>query len=110
MTAASEGSCGVVYGTSNDIHNNVDFEKINNLEQNTINTPKSSYSNVVMPLQYNTNEYQISNSRFPEVAKFGANLREVNLSLLVGAHSDTSLWNLNDLTGMHIWSFDIFLI
>ncbi|XWS51416.1 hypothetical protein CRYUN_Cryun12cG0174400 [Craigia yunnanensis] len=98
MAAAGEGSCGVVYGASNDIHNNVNFEKINNLEQDTNNPLKSSFSNVVMPLQYNTNEYQISNSKFPEVAKFGSNLHEVNISLLAGAHSDTSLWNSNDLT------------
>lgn len=88
MAAPSQGSCGVVYGSSNDIHNNVDFENINNLEQNTINTLKSSYSNVVMPLQYNTNEYQISNSRCTEVANIGS----------------------NDLKGMDVWSCDIFII
>ncbi|XWS60264.1 hypothetical protein CRYUN_Cryun07bG0021500 [Craigia yunnanensis] len=97
MAAPGEGSCGVVYGTSNDIHNNVDFEKINNLEQNTINTLKSSYSNVVMPLQYNTIEYQISNSRCPKVANFDSNLHEVNFSLPASACSNTSLWNSNDL-------------
>ncbi|XVF08696.1 hypothetical protein REPUB_Repub07fG0025700 [Reevesia pubescens] len=98
MAGPSQGSCGVVYGASNDIHNNVNFEKINNLEQNTINTLKSSYSNVVMPLQYNTNEYQISNSRFHEVAKFGSDLNEVNFYLPGDALSDVSLWNSNDLT------------
>ncbi|XWS47804.1 hypothetical protein CRYUN_Cryun13aG0016800 [Craigia yunnanensis] len=97
MAAPGEGSCGVVYGISNDIHNNVNFEKINNLEQKTINTLRSSYSNVVMPLQYNTNEYQISNSRCPEVANFGSNFHEVNFSLPVSARSNTSLWNSNDL-------------
>ncbi|XP_022736685.1 TITAN-like protein [Durio zibethinus] len=97
MAAPTEGSCGVVYGASNDIHNNINFEKINNLEQNTINTLKSSYSNVVMPLQYNTDKYQISNSRFPEGANFGSNLHEVNFSLLVGERTNTSLWNSNDL-------------
>ncbi|XWS37115.1 hypothetical protein CRYUN_Cryun19dG0015700 [Craigia yunnanensis] len=98
MAALGEGSCGVAYGASNDIHNNVHFEKINNLEQNTINPLKSSFSNVVMPLHYNTDEYQISNSKFPEVANSGLNLHEINLSLLGGACSNTSFWNSNDLT------------
>ncbi|OMO71643.1 hypothetical protein COLO4_28132 [Corchorus olitorius] len=95
--AADEGSFRD-YGPSNDIHNNVNFEKINNLEQNNINPLIPSYSNVVMPLQYNTNEYQISDSGFPEVANFGTNLHEVNFPLPVGSHSCTSLWNSNDLT------------
>ncbi|XVF49622.1 hypothetical protein PTKIN_Ptkin04bG0028200 [Pterospermum kingtungense] len=97
MATPGEGSSGVVYGTSNDIHDNINFEKINNLEQNTINTLKTSYSNVVMPLQYNTNEYQISNSKYPEVANFGSNLHEVNFSLPSNACSNASLWNSNDL-------------
>ncbi|XVE54488.1 hypothetical protein DITRI_Ditri03aG0085700 [Diplodiscus trichospermus] len=92
MAAPGEGSCGVVYGASNDIHNNINFEQINNLQKNTINPQISSFSNVVMPLQYNTIKYQISNSRFPEVARFDSNLHEVV------AHSAVSLWNSNDLT------------
>lgn len=98
MANPGEGSCGVAYEASNNIHNSVNFEKINNHEQNTINPLKFSFSNVVMPLQYNTNKHQISNS-IPEVAQIGSNLHEVNSSLLAGARSDT-LWNWNDLTGM----------
>ncbi|KAE8688930.1 Coiled-coil domain-containing protein 84 [Hibiscus syriacus] len=98
MAAPIEGSCGVVYGASNDIHNKVNFKKTNNLGQNTLNSLKPSYSNVVLPLQYNTNEYQISNSRFPEVKNFGSSFHEANFSLHVGVHSNTSLLNSDDLT------------
>ncbi|KAG8487994.1 hypothetical protein CXB51_018152 [Gossypium anomalum] len=89
MVAPTEGS-GLKHGASNDIHYNVSIEKINNLGQNTLNSVKPSYSNVVLPLQYNTNEYQISNSRFPEVSHFGSNFHGANFS-------NTSLLNSNDL-------------
>ncbi|GMI76698.1 TITAN-like, transthyretin-like protein [Hibiscus trionum] len=97
MAAHTKGSCGVVYGASNDIHNNVNFEKTNNLGQNMLNSLKPSYSNVVLPLQYNTNEYQISNTRFPEVSNFGSNFNETNFSLHAGVHSNMSSTNSNDL-------------
>ncbi|WRX18589.1 CCDC84-like - like 1 [Theobroma cacao] len=107
VAALGEGSCGVVYGTSYDIQNNVNFDKINNLEQNDINPLKSSYSNVVTPLQYHTNESQISNSRFSEVANFGSNLHDVNFSLPAAACSNISLWNSNDLTANSISQHDL---
>ncbi|XP_021286410.1 TITAN-like protein isoform X2 [Herrania umbratica] len=107
VAALGEGSCGVVYGTSYDIHNNVSFDKINNLEQNNIDPLKSSYSNVVMPLQYYTNESQISNSRFSEVANFGSNLHDANFSLPTAACSNISLWNSNDLTANSISQHDL---
>ncbi|XVE56573.1 hypothetical protein DITRI_Ditri04bG0022300 [Diplodiscus trichospermus] len=43
---------------------------------------------------------KVSNSRCPEVANFGSNLREVNFSLPASAHSGTNLCNSNDLNGM----------
>ncbi|KAL4323338.1 hypothetical protein GQ457_11G028870 [Hibiscus cannabinus] len=98
MTAHTDGSCGLVYGASNDIHNNVNFEKTNNLGQNTLNSLKPNYSNVVLPLQFNTNEHQIYNTRFPEFANFGSNFPEANFSLHAGVHSITSSLNSNDLT------------
>ncbi|KAE8663375.1 Coiled-coil domain-containing protein 84 [Hibiscus syriacus] len=96
--APIEGSCGVVYGASNDIHNNVNFKKTNNCGQNTLNSLKPSYSNAVLPLLYNTNEYQISNSSFPEVANFGSSFNETNFSLNAGGHSNASLLISDDLT------------
>lgn len=100
-TVAPTEESGVKYGASNDIHYSVNIEKTNNLGQNTLNSVKPSFSNVVLPLQYNTNEYQISNSRFPEVLHFGSNFHEAGFS-------NTSLLNSNDLKGINIWLFDIF--
>lgn len=69
-----KGSCGQLSGTSNDIHNKIAFktmDKIENVHSHHIN---SHHSNDVMPLQYNTNKYQISHSELPRGAHNGSYL------------------------------------
>ncbi|KAG7546274.1 Coiled-coil domain-containing protein 84 [Arabidopsis suecica] len=57
-----KGSCGQLSGTSNDIHTKLAFETMDKIEKVPAHHINSHNSNNVMPLQYNTNEYQISHS------------------------------------------------
>ncbi|CAA7037283.1 unnamed protein product [Microthlaspi erraticum] len=67
--SASKVSCGQLSRTSNDIHNKLDSETMDIIEKFPIN-----HINDVMPLQYNTNEYQISHSELPGVTHYGSHL------------------------------------
>ncbi|XP_038709238.1 TITAN-like protein isoform X2 [Tripterygium wilfordii] len=69
--SASGGSHALPFVSANDIHNDLNFGNINNSDQNTFDPFKSNFSNGVMPLQYNTNEYQISHSKLLEVTNAG---------------------------------------
>ncbi|XP_024005811.1 TITAN-like protein isoform X1 [Eutrema salsugineum] len=77
----NKGSCGQLSGTSNDIHNKLEFETMDRIEKPSAQHINSNHPNDVMPLLYNTNEYQISNSEFPGVAHYGSHLN-VNASHL----------------------------
>ncbi|CAH8275454.1 unnamed protein product [Arabidopsis lyrata] len=69
-----KGSCGQLFGTSNDIHTKLAFETMDRIEKVPAHHINSHNSNVVMPLQYNTNEYQISLSEIPGVTHYGSYL------------------------------------
>ncbi|KAL1201218.1 TITAN-like protein [Cardamine amara subsp. amara] len=64
-----KGSRGQLPGTSNDIHNKLEFETMDRIEK-----IPTHHSIDVMPLQYNTNEYQISHSELPEGTHYGSYL------------------------------------
>ncbi|CAN8273991.1 unnamed protein product [Cochlearia groenlandica] len=71
-----KGSCGQLSGTSNDIHNKLDFatrDRIENVSAHHINL---NHCDDVMPLQYNTNEYQISHGQIPGVTHYGSYLNK----------------------------------
>ncbi|KAG7541581.1 Coiled-coil domain-containing protein 84 [Arabidopsis thaliana x Arabidopsis arenosa] len=69
-----KGSCRQLFGTSNDIHTKLAFETMDRIEKVPAHHINSHNSNVVMPLQYNTNEYQISLSEIPGVTHYGSYL------------------------------------
>uniref|UniRef100_F6GSV9 TITAN-like protein n=1 Tax=Vitis vinifera TaxID=29760 RepID=F6GSV9_VITVI len=97
--SSSEGSCRPLLGPSNDIHNELNYENINNFDKNVVYSLESSLSNGVMPLQYHTNEiYQVSHSEFFGVPKVGSLLHDVTSFWPAETHSSTDLWNLKDLT------------
>ena len=85
-------------GRTNQISRN-----LNEFENNTFNPLKSNISNGVMPLQYYTNEYQISQPAVTNSQSFEPDM----VSLLpMDACSDASLWSSNDLMGtgnLFIW-------
>ncbi|EOA18263.1 hypothetical protein CARUB_v10006756mg [Capsella rubella] len=62
-----KGSCGQS-GTSNDIHNKLAFKTMDKIENVPAPHINSHHSNDVMPLQYNTNKFQISHSELSGVA------------------------------------------
>jgi hypothetical protein len=72
--ASFEGSCGQLSGTSNDIHTKLAFETMDRIKKVPAHHINSYKSNDVMPLQYNTNEYQISLSEIPGVIHNGSYL------------------------------------
>ncbi|KAK9278284.1 hypothetical protein L1049_027849 [Liquidambar formosana] len=100
--SASEGSRGVLFGPLNDIHNELNYENVDNFDKNTIHSVKSSLSNGVMPLQNYTNEkYQVSHSESSQVANVGPLQLGVASSLAAGYHFDTNLWGSKHLTGAY---------
>lgn len=86
-------------GHVNDIHNELIFGNLNSLEKNTLKPFISSNSETVMPLQYNTNEYQVSASGNPEVRKVGFDLHDGAFSWASDTFSGTVSWNLSPLIG-----------
>ncbi|KAL5858793.1 hypothetical protein ACOSQ4_000089 [Xanthoceras sorbifolium] len=94
-TCFGEGSPELLLGPSNDIHNELNFENMNNFEKNTIHHLNSYIPNGVIPLQYHTNECQISCSGLPSVANSGTSLHVVTSSLPADTCSTTSSWNSN---------------
>ena len=94
--SSSQGAIGPVVGPLNDIHNEHNYGNIDSFENSSIQSVKSSLSNGVMPLQYYTNEYQVSHSGLYEVTNVGSYLPAETCS-------DTNLWNLNDSRGKHIF-------
>lgn len=105
--SCGEGSQGLPSGASNDIHKELDFENIINFEKNTLHHLNSNNSNGVMPLQYHTNEYQISHWELSGATNIGSNMHAITYSLPAGMCHGTSLWNSNDLMGMLIISVNI---
>ncbi|CAH2078033.1 unnamed protein product [Thlaspi arvense] len=73
--SSCKGSCGQLSETSNDIHNKLEFETMDRIE----NFP-AHHINDVMPLLYNTNEYQISHSELPGVTHLNVDASHLPLS------------------------------
>ncbi|KAH9705372.1 TITAN-like protein [Citrus sinensis] len=90
-------SQGLQSGLSNDIHKEPDYENLNNYEKNTLHHLNSNISNVVMPLQQHTNEYQVSRLEHSGVANVGSNMHVITSTLSVDPCDGTSLWNANNL-------------
>ncbi|KAH9769938.1 TITAN-like protein [Citrus sinensis] len=90
-------SQGFPSGLSNDIHKELDYENLNNYEKNTLHHLNSNISNVVMPLQQHTNEYQVSRLEHSGVANVGSNMHVITSTLSVDPCDGTSLWNANNL-------------
>ncbi|CAN1318262.1 TITAN-like protein [Linum perenne] len=63
------GTSGLQVGPSNDIQNGLNYKSINDFENNTFDPLTSKFDNNVMPLQYYTHEYQISQSALPDVSR-----------------------------------------
>lgn len=62
----SEKSQGPRVGPSNDIHNELTFDYVDNFDKSHIENYNSTFSNGVLPLQNHTNEkYQVSHSDQP---------------------------------------------
>ncbi|XP_020540753.1 TITAN-like protein isoform X2 [Jatropha curcas] len=95
--ASTGGSHTVQVGPSNDIRNELDDKNIINFKNNNFNPLKSNLSNGVVPLQYYTNENQIS-SRLSAVTEARSFAYDAVSSMPVDASSGASLWNSNDIT------------
>ncbi|CAK7336721.1 unnamed protein product [Dovyalis caffra] len=86
-SSSGDGSGGMQVGPSNDIRNEINLENINSFENNSLDNVNLNISNGVMPLQYYTNEYQISNSGVSAVTNAGPSMYGVVSTLPVRAHS-----------------------
>ncbi|CAN0829116.1 TITAN-like protein [Linum grandiflorum] len=88
---ASSCRVGLQIGPSNDIQNGLSYKSINEFENNVLDPLTSNLDINVMPLQYNTSEYQISQSGFglsPEVSRVVCNAN----SFEHGNSSDPTGW------------------
>ncbi|KAJ7945702.1 TITAN-like protein isoform X1 [Quillaja saponaria] len=92
--SSSGGNRGQVLGPSNDIHNQLNSGYIDSFENNYTQSVKSILSNSVLPLQYYTNEYQVSHSGPPEVGAGSLFPHDVTSSLHLETCSGTNEWNL----------------
>ncbi|XP_030476342.1 TITAN-like protein [Syzygium oleosum] len=59
---SGEGSHGPICGPSNDIQIEQNYGIVENFRNNSVYHPHENFLNAVMPLQYYTNEYQISHT------------------------------------------------
>lgn len=99
--SSNKASCRPLVGPSNDIHNELNYGNVNNFENNNIDSVNLRISNGVMPLQYHTNEYQVSHSGFSKVANASLFPEDVTSSLPMETNPGTNFKMLNGLTGMH---------
>lgn len=107
--AINEGSRGRVIGPVNDIHNELNFDNIDNFDKNNIHYLNSSFSNGVLPLQNHTNEgYQVFLSELSEVTEVGPLLHDANLYTCSGTQFDTNPSGSKDLAGAYLSTLYIF--
>uniref|UniRef100_A0A2P2JTL1 TITAN-like protein isoform X1 n=1 Tax=Rhizophora mucronata TaxID=61149 RepID=A0A2P2JTL1_RHIMU len=93
--SAIDGSCVLQVGPSNDIHSKLNHKNITNFDKNDFDP--LNVSNSVMPLQYNTNEYQISHSGHSAIANVGQIICDAVSSMPIVC-SSTRLGNSNEIT------------
>ncbi|KAL5717558.1 hypothetical protein ACHQM5_010541 [Ranunculus cassubicifolius] len=96
-TPSSSGRiCVPLLGDSNDIHDNVYFDNLNNIERNRFPSVDLSVSNVFLPSQKFTNEKsQVSHAQVSQLAELGPQLHET-ISPPVIVHNNL------DMQGTHI--------
>ncbi|KAI4336323.1 hypothetical protein L6164_014862 [Bauhinia variegata] len=92
----SEGSQGAVFGPSSDIHNQVNYGNIDSFENIYSHSVKSYPSNGVLPLQYYTNEHQVSYSGLSGGANADLLSHSVASSLPLETCSGASTYVLKD--------------
>ncbi|KAF3436891.1 hypothetical protein FNV43_RR19644 [Rhamnella rubrinervis] len=93
--SSTTASRGPLVGPSNDIHNELNYGNVNSFANNNIDYVNLRNSNGVMPLQYHTNEYQVSHSELSEVANVGLFPEDVSSSLPIETNYGTNSKNLN---------------
>ncbi|CAN1318261.1 TITAN-like protein [Linum perenne] len=91
------GTSGLQVGPSNDIQNGLNYKSINDFENNTFDPLTSKFDNNVMPLQYYTHEYQISQSALPDVSRV---VCDANSSETGNVCAALDMWNSCDLIGL----------
>ncbi|CAI0548128.1 unnamed protein product [Linum tenue] len=70
-SSCSDRTNGLQIGPSNDIQNELSYKSINDFENNNLGPLTPKFLNNVLPLQYNTHKYQISQSGHPATAADG---------------------------------------
>lgn len=90
-----------LFGPSNDIHNELNYGHSNSFENSNIDCVNLRNSNGVMPLQYHTNEYQVSHSGLSERANAGLFPEDMLSSLPMVTNCGTNANNLNGFVGMY---------
>lgn len=108
--ARSSKACeGLVVGPSNDIHSEFGHVNSNSCLYNNNSSNAfpvdSTVSNCVMPLQYNTTEYQKSSSKHVEVANHGLHLENARSSFPSKTNFGTSSINFKGSTGTIIYLY-----
>ena len=98
--SSSEGCYGTLAGPSTDIHNQLNYGNIDNFE-NVYSHPLESYpSNGVLPMQYYTNECQVSYSGISGVGNAGLLNHNGNSSIPVETCSGVNSSELKDFGGI----------
>ncbi|GJV92637.1 TITAN-like protein isoform X1 [Tanacetum coccineum] len=100
MSMKSEGggeqSCGPLIGPSNDIHNELKYDYVDNCDKSHISSYNLTFPNHVLPLQNPTNEnYQVSHSDHYGGAATSTSSSHDNKSLLLAANTK----HFNNLKG-----------
>ncbi|KAJ8752656.1 hypothetical protein K2173_005545 [Erythroxylum novogranatense] len=93
-------------GALNDIHIELNHENIDKFDKNDFDLHESKISNVVMPLQYNTNESQISHSGVSAINHVGPFIHDAVSSLPMGACPNPSSRSSNSFKGN--WAGQVF--
>ncbi|XP_015882188.2 TITAN-like protein isoform X2 [Ziziphus jujuba] len=99
VVSSNKAASGPLVGPLNDIHNELNYGNVNSFENNNIDSVNLRISNGVMPLQYHTNEYQVSHSGFSKVANVSLFPEDVSSSLPVENYPGTNSKMLNGFTG-----------
>lgn len=99
----SEKCHGPVFGPSSDIHNQLNYGNIDKFDVTYSHSVKSHPSNGVLPLQYYTNEYQVSDSGIAGFSN-ACQLSHGTTSLPLETCSSADSFHSKDFAGMHILS------
>ncbi|CAI0548121.1 unnamed protein product [Linum tenue] len=98
-SSCSDRTNGLQIGPSNDIQNELSYKSINDFENNNLGPLTPKFLNNVLPLQYNTHKYQISQSGHPATAADGRIVCGAHITASGNACSASDRWNSNNITG-----------